>query len=149
MIILADADQDGAHIRAILLTFFYRYMRELITDGHVYIGMPPLYKASKGRQGNLLLRRSANCRRQLKSWARATSLQRYKGLGEMNPEQLWETTMNPEGRKLMQVTIEDGAEAERMVSVLMGDKVEPRRDYIAQYANFNREDNFEGRVENG
>ena len=148
MIILADADQDGAHIRAILLTFFYRYMRELITDGHVYIGMPPLYKASKGDRV-VYCYDDRELAAAIKKLGKGYSLQRYKGLGEMNPEQLWETTMNPEGRKLMQVTIEDGAEAERMVSVLMGDKVEPRRDYIAQYANFNREDNFEGRVENG
>ena len=148
VIILADADQDGAHIRAILLTFFYRYMRELITDGHVYIGMPPLYKASKGDKV-IYCYDDRELSAATKKLGKGYSLQRYKGLGEMNPEQLWETTMNPEGRKLMQVTIEDGAEAERMVSVLMGDKVEPRRDYIAQYANFNREDNFEGRVENG
>ena len=148
VIILADADQDGAHIRAILLTFFYRYMRELITDGHVYIGMPPLYKASKGDKV-IYCYDDRELSAAIKKLGKGYSLQRYKGLGEMNPEQLWETTMNPEGRKLMQVTIEDGAEAERMVSVLMGDKVEPRRDYIAQYANFNREDNFEGRVENG
>ena len=148
VIILADADQDGAHIRAILLTFFYRYMRELITDGHVYIGMPPLYKASKGDRV-VYCYDDRELAAAIKKLGKGYSLQRYKGLVEMNPEQLWETTMNPEGRKLMQVTIEDGAEAERMVSVLMGDKVEPRRDYIAQYANFNREDNFEGRVENG
>ena len=148
VIILADADQDGAHIRAILLTFFYRYMRELITDGHVFIGMPPLYKASKGDKVIYCYddRELASATRKL---GKGYSLQRYKGLGEMNPEQLWETTMNPEKRKLMLVTIVDGAEAEKMVSVLMGDKVEPRRDYIARYANFNREDNFEGRIENG
>lgn len=148
VILLADADQDGAHIRAILLTFFYRYMRELITDGHVFIGMPPLYKASKGGRA-LYCYDDKELAAATKELGKGYSLQRYKGLGEMNPEQLWETTMNPERRKLIQVTIEDGAEAERMVSVLMGDKVEPRREYIAKYANFNREDNFGGRVENG
>ena len=148
VIILSDADQDGAHIRAILLTFFFRYMRELVTDGHVYIGMPPLYCAKKGAE-HIYCFDEKELAKATKKLGRGYSVQRYKGLGEMNPEQLWETTMNPAGRKLMQVTIEDGAEAERMVSVLMGDKVEPRRDYIARFANFNREDSFEGRVENG
>ena len=142
MIILSDADQDGAHIRAILLTFFFRYMRELITDGHIYIGMPPLYRAAKGSQ-TIYCYDDKELAAATKKLGRGYTLQRYKGLGEMNPEQLWETTMNPNGRKLLQVTIEDMAEAEHRVSVLMGDKVEPRREYITEYANFNREDNFE------
>lgn len=141
VIILSDADQDGAHIRAILLTFFFRYMRELITEGHVYIGMPPLYKVAKG--SNVVYCYDDNALpAAIKRVGRGYTLQRYKGLGEMNPEQLWETTMNPEGRKLMQVSIEDLAEVERRVTVLMGDKVEPRREYISAFANFNREDNF-------
>ncbi len=141
VIILSDADQDGAHIRAILLTFFFRYMRELVTEGHVYIGMPPLYKVARG--GKTIYCYDDNALpAAIKSIGRGYTLQRYKGLGEMNPEQLWETTMNPDGRKLMQVTIEDLTEADRRVTVLMGDKVEPRKAYINAYANFNKQDDF-------
>ena len=142
VIILSDADQDGAHIRAILLTFFFRYMRQLITEGHVYIGMPPLYKVAKGDKVVYCYDDNA-LEPALKKIGRGYTLQRYKGLGEMNPEQLWETTMNPDGRKLMQVGIEDFVEVERRVTILMGDKVEPRREYISQYANFNKVDDFE------
>ena len=142
VIILSDADQDGAHIRAILLTFFFRYMRQLITEGHVYIGMPPLYKVAKGEKTVYCYDDNA-LPKAIQSVGRGYTLQRYKGLGEMNPEQLWETTMNPDGRKLMQVGIEDFVEVERRVTILMGDKVEPRREYISMYANFNKEDNFE------
>lgn len=141
VIILSDADQDGAHIRAILLTFFFRYMRELVTEGHVYIGMPPLYKVAKGSKTIYCYDDNA-LPEAIKSVGRGYTLQRYKGLGEMNPEQLWETTMNPDGRKLVQVTIEDLTEADRRVSVLMGDKVEPRKAYISAYANFNKKDDF-------
>ena len=141
IIILSDADQDGAHIRAILLTFFYRYMKELITEGHVYMGQPPLYKLQKGTNVQYLYDDAA-LNKALKAIGKGYSLQRYKGLGEMNPEQLWETTMNPENRQLMQVTLEDVAEAERLVTLLMGDKVEPRRDYITTYADFNKVDTF-------
>jgi len=141
VIILSDADQDGAHIRAILLTFFYRYMKELITDGHVYIGMPPLYKVAKGDKTIYCYDDNA-LPPAIKEVGKGYTLQRYKGLGEMNPEQLWETTLNPDGRKLMRVGIEDLTEVERKVTVLMGDKVEPRREYISRYANFNKEDNF-------
>ena len=142
VIILSDADQDGAHIRAILLTFFFRYMKELITDGHVYIGMPPLYRVAKGSDVTYCYDDKA-LEQTIKKVGRNYTLQRYKGLGEMNPEQLWETTMNPEGRKLIQVTIEDFAEVDRRVTVLMGDKVEPRRAYISEYADFNKVDNFQ------
>ncbi len=141
VIILSDADQDGAHIRAILLTFFFRYMRQLITEGHVYIGMPPLYKVAKGDKTIYCYDDNA-LPPAIQQIGKGYTLQRYKGLGEMNPEQLWETTMNPDGRKLMQVGIEDFVEVERRVTILMGDKVEPRREYISQYANFNKEDNF-------
>ena len=141
VIILSDADQDGAHIRAILLTFFFRYMRQLITEGHVYIGMPPLYKVAKGDKVIYCYDDNA-LPAALQKIGKGYTLQRYKGLGEMNPEQLWETTMNPDGRKLMQVGIEDFVEVERRVTILMGDKVEPRREYISTYANFNKEDNF-------
>ncbi len=141
VIILSDADQDGAHIRAILLTFFYRYMKELITEGHVYIGMPPLYKVQRGSKVQYAYDDN-ELRKLTKGSTKGYQLQRYKGLGEMNPEQLWETTMDPNERKLMRVSIEDAAQAERLVTILMGDKVEPRREYISQHANFNREDSF-------
>ncbi len=140
VIILSDADQDGAHIRAILLTFFYRYMRELITEGHVYIGMPPLYRVARGNKIQYAYDDAEL--KTLTKGAKNYTIQRYKGLGEMNPEQLWSTTMDPACRKLLQVTIEDAAQVEKRVTVLMGDKVEPRREYISQYANFNRADSF-------
>ncbi|HPF86964.1 MAG TPA: DNA topoisomerase subunit B [Candidatus Limiplasma sp.] len=140
VIILSDADQDGAHIRAILLTFFYRYMRELVAEGHVYIGMPPLYRVTQG--GKSVYAYDDTELQKLTEGKKNYTIQRYKGLGEMNPEQLWATTMDPQARKLLQVTIEDAAQVEHRVSVLMGDKVEPRREYISQYANFNREDSF-------
>lgn len=138
VIILSDADQDGAHIRAILLTFFFRYMKELLLEGHVYIGMPPLYKVTKGNtviycyDDNELNNAMAQA-------GRSGNLQRYKGLGEMNPSQLWDTTLNPETRSLVRVTLEDAAEADRLVTVLMGDSADARRDYISQYANFNKD----------
>lgn len=141
VIILSDADQDGAHIRAILLTFFYRYMRDLVANGHVYIGLPPLYKVQKGSKVQYAYD-DKELQKLTKSVGKGYTLQRYKGLGEMNPDQLWFTTMDPEKRKLLQVTIEDAAQADRIVTVLMGDKVEPRREYISKHANFNREDTF-------
>ena len=146
VIILSDADQDGAHIRAILLTFFFRYMKELITEGHVYIGMPPLYKVQSGKK-IIYAYDDAQLEKAIRSVGRGYALQRYKGLGEMNPSQLWETTMDPAARSLMQVTIEDAAEADRMITILMGDKTEPRKAYISRYANFNKLDTFQGREE--
>ena len=148
VIILSDADQDGAHIRAILLTFFYRYMKPLITEGHVYMGMPPLYKIQKGEK-SIYCYDDKELDKAMQGIGKGYTLQRYKGLGEMNPEQLWETTMNPEGRKLTQVSIEDDTEAERMVTILMGDKVEPRKDYIFTYADFNKKDDFKPVGEEG
>ncbi len=142
VIILSDADQDGAHIRAILLTFFFRYMKELITAGHVYIGMPPLYKVQKGSK-IIYAYDDKELTAATKAVGKGYTLQRYKGLGEMNPEQLWETTMDPSQRKLIQVTIEDAALADHRITILMGDKVEPRRDYITQHADFNKPDTFE------
>ena len=138
IIILSDADQDGAHIRAILLTFFFRYMRELITEGHVYIGMPPLYKISKKDKVRYAYD-DAELQEVVQEFGRGYDLQRYKGLGEMNAEQLWETTMNPETRTLMRVTIEDFAEAERMVTTLMGDQIDARKAYITENADFNKD----------
>lgn len=140
IIILSDADQDGAHIRAILLTFFFRYMRELITDGHVYIGMPPLYQIKQGDKVQYAYDDKELAR--LTPKTKNYTIQRYKGLGEMNPEQLWETTMDPASRKLLQVTVEDGAEADRLITILMGDKVDPRREYISRHADFYRPDTF-------
>lgn len=146
VIILSDADQDGAHIRAILLTFFYRYMRELITDGHVYIGMPPLYRVAKG-DNIIYAYDDKELNKVTKKMGKGYTIQRYKGLGEMDPPQLWETTMNPKNRQLMQVTLDDVAEAERLVTILMGDKVEPRREYITEFADFNKVDTFLEREE--
>lgn len=144
IIILSDADQDGAHIRALLLTFFYRYTKELITGGHVYMGMPPLYKVQKGNNVTYAYddEELARITRAMKGY----TLQRYKGLGEMNPEQLWETTLNPENRSLVRVTIEDAAYVEHLVTLLMGDKVAPRKEYITEHANFNRVDSFEDKI---
>ncbi|MDR3262787.1 MAG: DNA gyrase subunit B [Clostridiales bacterium] len=138
VIILADADQDGAHIRSILLTFFFRYMRELITDGHVYIGMPPLYKVAR-RDSVRYAYDDEELKEIIQEMGKASyQLQRYKGLGEMNPEQLWDTTMDPSKRALMRVNIEDAADAEKIITVLMGDAVEPRKRYIYEYADFNK-----------
>lgn len=142
IIILADADQDGAHIRAILLTFFYRYMRPLITEGHVYIGMPPLYKVeTKGKVQYVY--DDEKLKEVLENISGKKTMQRYKGLGEMNPEQLWETTMNPANRALIQVSIDDNAEADRLITTLMGDNANARKEYIYNYANFNKVDEFD------
>lgn len=143
IIIMTDADTDGAHIQVLLLTFFYRYMRPLIEAGKVYLALPPLYKVSKGTGKNEVVE-YAWTERQLqeaiKKIGRGYIIQRYKGLGEMNADQLWETTMNPETRTLIRVTIEDGARAERRVSTLMGDKVEPRRKWIESHVDFGMEE---------
>ena len=141
VIILSDADQDGAHIRAILLTFFFRYMKDLINEGHVYIGLPPLYRISKKDNVEYVYDDIA-LEEAKKRFGKGAGLQRYKGLGEMSAEQLWETTMDPQRRTLVQVTIEDAANAEMLVSTLMGDAIDLRRQYIIENANFNREDNF-------
>ena len=141
IIILSDADQDGAHIRAILLTFFYRYFRDLLTAGHIYIGRPPLYRVHKGNK-SIYAYNDAELKAAQQALGKDANVQRYKGLGEMNPEQLWETTMNPATRKLYQVELDDAAEAERLVTLLMGDKAEPRKLYISEHANFNKEDSF-------
>ncbi|OUQ09373.1 DNA topoisomerase IV subunit B [Erysipelatoclostridium sp. An15] len=145
VIIMTDADTDGAHIQILLLTFFYRYMRDLITAGKVYIALPPLYKVSKktGKKEEIIYAwEDDELEAAKKKIGRGYTVQRYKGLGEMNASQLWETTMNPETRTLIQVTIDDAAIVERRVSVLMGDKVEPRREWIEQNVQFTLEDNY-------
>jgi len=134
IIIMTDADVDGSHIRILLLTFLYRYMRELIKAGYVYIAQPPLYKVSKGKTVSYAYN-DRQLEEKLNEIGRTgINIQRYKGLGEMNPEQLWETTMDPESRTLLQVSIEDAAKAELFFDQLMGDRVEPRRDYIEKNA---------------
>lgn len=146
VIIMTDADTDGAHIQILLLTFFYRYMRGLIQAGKVYIAMPPLYKISKknGKKDNIVYAwDDKELEAAKKKVGKGYNVQRYKGLGEMNADQLWETTMNPETRTLIQVTIEDAALVERRVSVLMGDKVEPRREWIEDNVQFSMEDDFD------
>ena len=141
VIILSDADVDGSHIRAILLTFFFRYMRELVSEGHVYIGMPPLYKVYKGNVEEYAYDDN-ELQKKIDKVGRGYSIQRYKGLGEMDPAQLWDTTMNPDTRSLMQVTIEDAAEADRLITVLMGDEVEQRKKYIFDNTDFDKVDAF-------
>lgn len=141
VIILADADQDGFHIRSILLTFFFRYMKKLITNGHVFIGLPPLYRISK-RDKIEYVYSDAELPEAIKRVGKGYKLQRYKGLGEMDKDQLWDTTMDPTQRTLIQVTIEDAAEAEKIISTWMGDNVENRKDYIAEHANFSRVDSL-------
>ena len=146
VIILSDADQDGMHIRCILLTFFFRYMRPLVNNGHVYIGMPPLYKVYKGDKVEYAYD-DKELAEKIEKVGKGYQLQRYKGLGEMSAEQLWETTMNPATRNLIQVTVEDAAKAERMITTLMGDKVEGRKEFLAKYANFNKHDTFMDKLE--
>ncbi|AEG13655.1 DNA topoisomerase (ATP-hydrolyzing) subunit B [Desulfofundulus sp. TPOSR] len=134
ILLMSDADVDGAHIRTLLLTFFYRYMRPLLEAGYVYIAQPPLYRIRKGKVDRYAYS-DAELEEILKEIGRdGVSIQRYKGLGEMNPQQLWETTMNPEKRTILKVSIEDAIEADAIFSMLMGDRVEPRREFIQQNA---------------
>ncbi|HYE58659.1 MAG TPA: toprim domain-containing protein, partial [Rhodothermales bacterium] len=141
IVIMTDADVDGAHIRTLLLTLFYRHLRPVVEAGYVYVGLPPLYRVKKGKE-----ERYAWTEEEMQRFVaemegdgrQKAGIQRYKGLGEMNPEQLWETTMDPARRLLQQVTIEDAAAADRTFNMLMGDVVEPRRKFIernATYAN--------------
>jgi len=137
IIIMTDADVDGAHIATLLLTFFYRYMKPLITEGHVYIAKPPLYLIKKGQKAHSYAYTDEELKQQLDEIGKDNkniTIQRYKGLGEMNPEQLWETTMDPQYRTLLQVNLSDAAEADAIFSILMGDKVEPRRQFIEENA---------------
>jgi DNA gyrase subunit B len=140
IIIMTDADVDGSHIRTLILTFFFRYMRELIEQGYTYIAIPPLYQVRKGKtekycwtemERDLLVKELAGDGKE-----ESVAVQRYKGLGEMNPEQLWTTTMNPETRSLKRVTIDSAAEADHLFSMLMGDEVAPRREFIEQNAKY-------------
>lgn len=144
VIIMADADQDGAHIRAILLTFFYRYMRELINTGHVYVAIAPLYKIYK-KNFEKYVYNEEDYDAIVKEAGSGYNVARFKGLGEMSAEQLWETTMNPAKRVLVKVTIDDAADAEEMISTLMGDNIDARKKYIIANANFNKVDKFENR----
>ena len=134
IVIMTDADVDGAHIRTLLLTFFYRYMKPLIEHGHVYIAQPPLYQIRKGKK-SWYTYSDDELTAKLDEVGRDNAvIQRYKGLGEMNPEQLWDTTMNPEGRTMLQVSMEDAEAADELFTILMGDKVEPRRQFIEEHA---------------
>lgn len=145
VIILSDADQDGLHIRCILLTFFFKYMRDLVNAGYVYIGMPPLYKVYKKDIVEYAYD-DKELDEKIKKVGKGYQIQRYKGLGEMSADQLWETTMDPATRNLIQVTIEDVTEAAAMIEMLMGDKVEGRKEFLATNANFNKVDGFIDRV---
>ncbi|HFC9121863.1 TPA: DNA topoisomerase IV subunit B [Enterococcus faecium] len=143
VIIMTDADTDGAHIQVLLLTFFYRYMKPLIEAGKVYIALPPLYKVSKGQGKKQIIEYAwtdDELAAMIKKVGKGYMLQRYKGLGEMNAEQLWETTMDPTSRTLIRVRIDDAAQAERRVTTLMGDKVEPRRKWIENHVQFTLEE---------
>jgi DNA gyrase subunit B len=134
VIIMTDADIDGAHIRTLLLTFFYRYMQPLIENGYVYIAVPPLYMVKKGNKQKYCFSEEELQAALEEVGRQGATVQRYKGLGEMNAEQLWETTMNPETRTILRVTIEDAVAADELFSTLMGDKVEPRREFIQVHA---------------
>ena len=140
IVIMTDADVDGAHIRTLMLTFFYRHLRELINEGYIYIAQPPLYKIQAGKAIRYAYSddQMKQATRVLEGEGRKYTIQRYKGLGEMNPEQLWETTLDPEVRTLLKVSMEDASYADKMFNILMGDKVEPRRKFIEDNANYVR-----------
>ncbi|MGN1043959.1 MAG: DNA topoisomerase (ATP-hydrolyzing) subunit B [Acutalibacteraceae bacterium] len=135
VIIMADADVDGSHIRTLLLTFFFRFMKPVVEEGHIYIAQPPLYRITKNKK-HFYAYSDEERDRILKELSSGTEIQRYKGLGEMDAEQLWETTMNPETRIMLKVTLEDAAAADETFTILMGDKVEPRREFIEQNAKY-------------
>ena len=135
---MADADVDGSHIRILIMTFFFRYMRELIERGSLFLAQPPLFLVKKGKQERYAFTEEERDQivREMSSdgEGRGVMVQRYKGLGEMNPEQLWETTMDPETRTLLRVTLDDAVEAEHLFTLLMGEQVEPRREFIVTHA---------------
>jgi DNA gyrase subunit B len=141
IIIMTDADIDGSHIRTLILTFFFRYMRDLIDQGYLYIALPPLYLVKKGKEHRYAWsdeQRDIAIKEISKGKKDSVNVQRYKGLGEMNPEELWSTTMNPDSRTLKRVTVESASQADHLFSMLMGDEVAPRREFIeknAIYAN--------------
>ena len=134
IILMTDADVDGEHIRTLLLTFFFRYMRPLIEEGYLYIAQPPLYKISKGKQVFYAYSERERIEKVKELGETGVNIQRYKGLGEMNPQQLWETTMDPENRKMIKVTVDDAVKADELFTILMGEKVEPRREFIEAHA---------------
>jgi DNA gyrase subunit B len=136
---MTDADVDGSHIATLIMTFFFRYMEDLINKGHLYIATPPLYLIKRGKQQRYCWNEEQRLQT-MAEFGEGAHIQRYKGLGEMNAEQLWDTTMNPEHRTLRQVTIESAAEADRIFSMLMGDDVPPRRDFIEKHAKYARID---------
>ena len=133
IVIMCDADVDGSHISTLILTFFFRYMKELIEAGYIYIATPPLYLVKRGQKKSYAWDNDQRDRL-MKEFGSGSSVQRYKGLGEMNAEQLWDTTMNPVERTLRKVTIDNGGEADRIFSMLMGDEVPPRREFIEKNA---------------
>ena len=130
---MTDADVDGNHIATLLLTFFFRYMRELIDAGYIYLALPPLYQLKKGKQMQYVYSDDEK-KSLMKDWGEDIHIQRYKGLGEMNPDQLWNTTMDPAVRTLKQITIEDAVLADEVFTILMGDVVEPRKKFIEEHA---------------
>ena len=135
IVIMTDADVDGAHIRTLLLTFFYRYMKGLIDLGYVYIAQPPLYKVQSGKKIRYVYD-DEKLQETLDEFGGRPQIQRYKGLGEMNPEQLWETTMDPERRTLLQVSLKDAINADQIFTMLMGEEVEPRKNFIQTNAKY-------------
>ena len=136
IIIMTDADVDGSHIATLMLTFFFRYMNDLLKNGHVYIATPPLYLVKKGKNERYCWTEEEREATVAEFGSKGLHIQRYKGLGEMNSQQLWDTTMNPKTRILRQVTIESAAEADRIFSMLMGDDVPPRREFIERHAKY-------------
>ena len=134
LIIMTDADVDGSHIRTLLLTFFFRELRPLVDAGHVYIAQPPLYMVKSGKEEVYCFDDKERDEAMARFGKKNVQVQRYKGLGEMNPDQLWKTTMNPEVRTLLRVTNEDAVEADRIFTILMGEQVEPRRQFIEENA---------------
>ena len=135
IVIMADADVDGAHIRTLLLTFFFRYMKPLVEGGYIYLAQPPLFKVQKGKKFKYAFSDEERDRL-IEEMGGQCDIQRYKGLGEMDPEQLWETTMDPEFRIMRRVTVEDAQQADETFSILMGDNVEPRREFIEKNAKY-------------
>lgn len=131
---MSDADVDGSHIRTLYLTFFYRHLNEVISNGHVYIAMPPLYKAVNGKEKQYIFDDPGLVQFQKTEKGKKAIIQRFKGLGEMNAEELWETTMNPESRRLKQVNIDDATKADAVFTMLMGDEVPPRKKFIQTHA---------------